>query len=460
MFELNKWLIENAKKYPDKLAIIYENDSLTYKNLQDKVHELSKKLPNIKRVGVYIDNSLDSAVLIHSLIERHIEIVMINTRLSAEEINNQLSDVNVDTIFSTIHSGVLDDVEAKVFDYNDLLNLKEVEYEKLDANDDDILSIMFTSGTTGRPKAVTQTYLNHYASHINAKNGLKYDSNSTWLMVNPIFHISGFSILMRAIISGCTLIIHNKFDTKHVLDVIEQKKVTHTSFVPVMLSRIMNDENIDKKDLSSLQAILMGGANTTPKLLKTAISLNLPVYNSFGMTETCSQIVIISHDDEKILSGTVGKVNDNIYVNENSELLVKGENVTNGYLNTEINIKDGFFNTRDIVAVEDGYLYILDRRDDLIISGGENIYPKEIEDIILKYTDLNACVVVKKDDEKWGQVPVLIVEEKVNNSTLEALFNKYLARFKHPKEVIIVDEIKYTPSGKISRKLNREVYID
>lgn len=460
MFKLNKWLIENAKKYPNKLAIIYEEDSLTYKNLQDKVHDLSKRLPSIKRVGVYIDNSLKSAVLIHSLIERHIEIVMINTRLSAEEINNQLNDVDVDTIFSTIHSGVLDEVEAKVFDYNALLNLKEIEYEIFDANDEDILSIMFTSGTTGRPKAVTQTYLNHYASHLNAKKGLKYDSNSTWLMVNPIFHISGFSILMRAIISGCTLIIHNKFDTKHVLDVIEQQKVTHTSFVPVMLSRIMSDENVRKKDLSSLQAILMGGANTTPKLLKCAIELDLPVYNSFGMTETCSQIVIISHDDEKILSGTVGKVNENIHINEEGELLVKGKNVTNGYLNAKINFEDEFFNTGDIAAVEDGYLYILDRRDDLIISGGENIYPKEIEDVVLKYTDLNACVVVKKDDEEWGQVPVLIVEENVSNSTLKSLFNKHLARFKHPKEVIIVNEIKYTPSGKISRKLNRETYID
>src|SRR5699024_9444532 len=119
-----------------------------------------------------------------------------------------------------------------------------------------------------------------------------------------------------------------------------------------------------------------------------------------------------------------------------------------------------FFNTGDIAAVQDGYLYILDRRDDLIKSGGENIYPKEIEHVVVKYTDLNACVVVKKDDEECGQVPVLIVEENERNSTFKSLFNKYLACFKHPTDVIIVYEIKYTPCGIISRKLSRETSID
>src|SRR5699024_12472882 len=112
---MKKWLIWNAKKYPNKLAIIYEEDSLTYKNLQDKVHDLSKRLPSIKRGGVYIDNSLKSAVLIHSLIERHIKIVMINTRLSAEKINNNLYDIDIDTIFYIITEGVVCEVHASVF---------------------------------------------------------------------------------------------------------------------------------------------------------------------------------------------------------------------------------------------------------------------------------------------------------------------------------------------------------
>ncbi|WP_040928520.1 AMP-binding enzyme, partial [Nosocomiicoccus massiliensis] len=113
----------------------------------------------------------------------------------------------------------------------------------------------------------------------------------------------------------------------------------------------------------------------------------------------------------------------------------------------------------DIAEVKDGYLYILDRRDDLIISGGENIYPKEIEDIVLQYTDLKTCVVVKKEDEEWGQVPVLLIEENIDERALINIFNTHLARYKHPKEIIVVKEIKYTPSGKISRKLNREAYI-
>lgn len=461
---MNFWLREAARKNSEKEAVIYKNQTLTYKELLRDVFILARKLPKINRVGVFLDNSLESVVLIHSLIERGIQIVIINTRLSEKEIKKQLEDVSVDTLITTIETDFFDDSKVKVIKYKDILSRVEKEYELADypSVNNTILSIMFTSGTTGRAKAVAQSFRNHYASHINATNGLQYDSYSKWLMINPIFHISGFSIVMRAVISQCTLIIHNKFREVDVLQDIEKYQVTHTSFVPLMLSRLMQHPLLKKTDTSSLKAVLMGGANTTPKLLEDALRVKLPVFNSFGMTETCSQIVMIPYTDPMILSSAVGRIHRGIKVTESGELLVRGDNVASNYLNAEMEKVGDYFNTGDIAKVEAGYLYILDRRQDLIISGGENIYPKEIEEAISKFIGHRECVVVKRKDREWGEVPVLLIEGTVDATILDSIklnLNSVLAKYKHPKAILFVEKILHTDSGKVSRRLNQEAYI-
>src|SRR5699024_5632860 len=149
------------------------------------------------------------------------------------------------------------------------------------------------------------------------------------------------------------------------------------------------------------------------KVLKEALDNRLPVYNALGMTETCSEIVTIPYHDDKILDGTVGKAlkHVNIKVDDNDELLVRADNVSPVDFNVEIAVEGGYFKTGDLAYIdEEGYLYILDRRKDLIISGGENIYPKEIEDRVHEVDGVESCVVVKVKDEKWGEKPVLLVQ--------------------------------------------------
>lgn len=454
-----KWLESAMLENPDKVAVKYKGKTLNYRQLYMKAHELSTHLEtlNQKRVGLLIDNSFDSVILIHGLMLHGVEMVLLNTRLTGHEIRSQLDDVVVDTVITTVQGEIPD---TKMIHFDELYDLPSATAMVNQPDADDILSIMFTSGTTGRSKAVPQTYGNHQASHNNCQNEMNYNEDSVWMMVNPIFHISGLSVMFRTVMSQSTLILVNKFDPESVWSIIENEEVSHTSMVPVMLKRLLKFEG-----KHFLEGILLGGASTTPKLLKTAIDKGLPVYNSFGMTETCSQIVQISSNDKNILSGTVGNINTTateIKLDESThELLIKGDSVVKEYLNADMDHTDGYFNTGDVASIDDdGYIYILDRRNDLIISGGENIYPKEIEDVVYMLEEVNRCVVIKKDDDEWGQVPVLLLEEPVDKSRLLNHLYEHLAKYKIPREIHYVDEIKLTSTGKISRTINRNMFLD
>lgn len=456
---MENWLKKAYEDVPEKTAVKYGEETITYKVLYEEALALAGKIKSLgeKRIGVYIYNSLESLKLIHALMQAQVEIVFINTRLTHREITVQLEDVDVSTIIAT-KPFEIDGFEVIGFEALD--QLESVDFETGPVEEDDTLSIMFTSGTTGRAKAVRQTYLNHYASAKGCKSRFGYDMDSVWLQINPIFHISGLSIVIRTVIVQCTNILVDKFDEEEIFILLKKNSVTHTSLVPIMLERLLAISN----DFGSqLKGILLGGAGVTKNVLKEALDNRLPVYNSFGMTETCSQIVSISYHDEKILDGTVGKAleNVNIKVDDNDELLVKADNVTPGYLNAPIEQKDGYFKTGDLAHIDgEGYLYILDRRKDLIISGGENIYPKEIEDRVHEVVGVERCVVVKVKSAKWGEAPLLLVqgEKDIEEDILNHL-NKTLARYKMPKDIRFVDDIIMTSTGKVSRQQNFEYYI-
>lgn len=454
------WLQKQAEELPEKQAIIFDNESVTFNELYTQSLSLAGKLASLKRdrVGLYADNTLHAAVLIHACIQAGLECVMINLRLTGDEIDKQLSDVDVDTVLTT---GDFKSDKYRVYEFGDIERLEPATINNYTVGED-ILSIMFTSGTTGRAKAVRQSYNNHYESALGCEKRFNYNENSVWMNVNPIYHISGFSILMRSVIRGCTMILNRKFEPETVWEKISQYDVTHTSMVPVMLERMMKYER-----MHNLEGILLGGAGVTMDILERALARGLPVYNSFGMTETCSQIVSIGPDDPDILQGTVGRPLDNISLkidhDNDGELLVKGPAVTEGYVNAELKKEDGFFRTGDIGYIdEDGYLYILDRRNDLIISGGENVYPKEIEDAVKLLEGVRQAVAVKRKDKEWGEVPVLLYETEEDSNMdageiTEHLENR-LARYKLPKEIYETDEVIMTSTGKVSRSENKEVY--
>lgn len=455
------WLELQAGEQPDKPAVIFNGESMTFGELHDKAKTGSEKLNTLKRerIGFFIDNTPQAVILIHAAMISGIEIVMINRRLTSVEIDRQLHDVHVDTIVSTTPFSMNN---YRVVHYDELFHMENTRNVNISASGDQTLSIMFTSGTTGRAKAVRQSYDNHYESALGCESRFNYGTDSVWMNVNPIYHISGFSILMRSVIRGCTMVLIEKFDPLNVWRELETHNVTHVSMVPVMLERMMKQEGTH-----NLEGILLGGAGVTMDILNRALEKGLPVYNSFGMTETCSQIVSISPGDPKILKGTVGRPLNNISIRideeNDGELLVKGPAITNGYVNADLQLDDGYFRTGDMGYTDDeGYLYILDRRNDLIISGGENIYPKEIEDAAASHESVKKAVVIKRKDQKWGETPVLLVELeeffKLDEKSIMAMLEKRLAKYKMPKEIHETKEVVMTSTGKVSRLKNQEIF--
>lgn len=450
-----------ADMRPEKTAVAFNGNMLSFRDLYGQALSVSKKLNALgrARIGFFIDNTVESVILIHAAMLAKIEIVMINRRLTAVEIDRQMTDVGVDTIVATKKLSV---DGYRVVGYGELIGLEGVPGNEGSTAGAETLSIMFTSGTTGRAKAVRQSYENHYESAIGCEQRFSYGPESVWMNVNPIYHISGFSILMRSVIRGCTMILIEKFEPLNVWRELEEHEVTHVSMVPVMLGRMMEHEG-----RHNLEGILLGGAGVTMDILNRALEKGFPVYNSFGMTETCSQIVSIAPEDPKILKGTVGRPLDNISIKideENEdELLVKGPAVTTGYVNAELSLDGGYFRTGDIGHIDDdGYLYILDRRSDLIISGGENIYPKEIEDAASAHASVRKSVVIKQKDPEWGEVPVLLVELEegsgLDRRAVMTVLEQRLARYKLPKEIHETKEVIMTSTGKVSRVKNREAF--
>lgn len=459
---LDFWLKTQANLNPDKIAITDEERQVSFNELYEQSYELAQYLTqlNVSRIGLYISNTIESVILINACWIANLEIAMINTRLSIQEIKNQMSSVNIEYIITTIPLEIetfttysLDEIKSKFTQGNVIENF----------NLNHIASIMFTSGTTGPQKAVPQTFSNHLASAIGCKESLGYQQSSKWLSVLPIYHISGLSVILRSIIEGFTVRIVEKFNTVLMLDIIKKEAPTHVSLVPQTLKWLMN---AGLNQPFSIEKILLGGAKLSQNLIDAALNYRLPIYNSFGMTETCSQFLTASPEMLKERYDTVGKPSHNVSVhihrpNEegHGELWLKGDNVMNGYLYPEnVNedaFEDGYFKTGDIAEIdEDGCVMIYDRRKDLIISGGENIYPYQIETIAKQFEHVSDAVCIGQSDETWGQIPILfyVSDANIDEAQFQSFLEENLAKFKVPKQLYRVTELPYTSTGKLQRQ--------
>lgn len=456
------WLKQQAENKGDKIFIDDGETQLTFKKCYDLAVKVANNLTelNRNRIGLYINNSIDSIILINASWIAGIELAMINTRLTKQEILNQMASIDVDLIITTITLGidniiVLDGHQFITKNNNDENIVTPFELNR-------IASIMFTSGTTGPQKAVPQTFANHFASAQGCKQSLGFDDNTVWLSVLPIYHISGLSVILRALIQGFTVRLEQKFVTQRMLEIIRDERPTHLSLVPQTLQWLLDEGLVQPYNL---EKILLGGAKLSRQLIDKALQCSLPIYNSFGMTETCSQFLTASPEMLAERYDTVGKPSANVQVkieqtdsNGHGELLIKGENVMNGYLyptNLKDITSDGFFNTGDIAEIDNhGYVMVYDRRKDLIISGGENIYPFEIESKAKYYDGIRDAMCIGIEDSTWGQVPYLyyIADKDIDHKMLASYLLNNLAKYKVPQDFKRVDSLPYTSTGKLQRR--------
>lgn len=456
-----EWLRYGKQYYPNRICM----NNYTYQDIYSAVVNVATRLQTLSdiRIAIVSDNSVTMAVYLLAAMLVRKEVLLLNVHLTAGEIENQLCQLHITTV---LHSAkrcgqVPKSVTSMEFEsMESMLHNEEKDIFDWIVNDNDIAAIMNTSATTGQFKSVPLRW-SQIKAHVQASQEvLGRSEQDNWLMVLPLFHVSGLSILMRSLYNGTAMTIMESYHEEQVLQCIHDGRINMMSLVPTIL------KNLEPRIIHhQLRVILLGGEFIPRPLVDACVEKQLPIYKTYGMTETFSQSVTMPvllnlnklDSVGKPLPGmTVHIVNPD--VDGVGEIHLNGPMVMRGYINREP--IHGDFNTDDMGYVdEDGFLYILNRRTDLIISGGENIYPKEIEDTVYAMQGVKECAVIPVADTKWGQVPALFVafdDIDALGTDLEMIVRDYisskLAKYKVPKYITIMDALPRNGTGKIMRK--------
>ena len=467
--ETQNWLLKQAATQPNQIAIDDGNERLSFAELKKQVEVLVGKIDHLNpgsRVGILATNTLMSYKLSLAIMCSGRTIVWLNWRLAGEELERQIKDSGLQLCLvenSLWRSGMTDPFKS----YSAFLITSADPGELIPVFKSNwVASIMYTSGTTGRPKGVLQTFGNHFYSAVSSALNLGLSSADKWLCVAPIFHISGFSIIMRGLIYGITVRLVEKFRAEELERILANETVTIMSVVPFMLKKLIQQQNKTNTHYNSaFRCMLLGGGTIDRETLEACLQRSIPVVQCYGMTETCSQIVALRSADALLKLGSVGQplFSTQLKLSKDGEILLKTPALTPGYLNLPDKLPskmiDGWYRTGDIGHLDkEGYLYIDGRADEMLISGGENIFPQEVEQIYQRYPQINEVAVVGQNDSVWGQVPVAFVvsDRRLSPTKLINYGYEHLARYKVPQHYIFVSELPKNASGKIRRFMLRE----
>ncbi len=383
---------------------------------------------------------------------------------------------------------------------------------KINIRKNDVAIFLYTGGTTGKPKAVQLTHnsiintVGYFISTLfdnvtqqfkepeieNTTDSKKIiskfgDLEAVKLLSSlPIFHIAATGSILLAIMYSATIVILKKFSVKKFLSAIEREKVTIATVVPTILHRIVNHPDKDKYDISSLRQIGYGAAPISPKTLRKSLEFfkNVDFIQIFGQTESTGVITGLSPLDHKlalknpellksagrIIKGIEVKIvddnNNELPEGEIGEICIRGNNVMKGYWEkdglTEKTVVDGWLYSGDLGKFVDGYLYIVGRKKDMVITGGENVYPKEVENVIIRYPKVNEVAVIGLPDEDYGEIVVACIVPKEGQDLTEQeiieFTGQHLAGFKKPKRVFFTKNLPKSAQGKILKRVLREKY--
>jgi len=440
--KLDNWLAQRSQSCPDRIALVGQGTQMTYAELEEAAEHAARRLVayGVRRgaiVAVTLSGTRDSIVLIHALMKTGAVLLPLSPKLTTAERAGALkeSKVSID----------LDDASR--------LTQTEADMPLLGEHDmGDLHCRILTSGSTGQAHSVGLTYGNHLFSAMGSAFNIGVDPDDRWLCALPVSHISGLSIVMRSVIYGTAMVLQDKFETDGVKRAIEDEGVTVISMVSTMLLRLL-EEGVD---LSAPRAILVGGGPVPQGALEEALSRGASVIQTYGLTETCSQVTTLEVKEARRKVGSVGRplLTSHLRI-QDGEILVQGPTVSAEALDG-----DGWLHTGDVGRIDDdGFLFVEGRTDDMIISGGENVSPGEIEDILVRHPEILEAAVVGRPDPEWQQavtaVVVLSKGSDLRHDDIRTYCSGELASYKVPKRVEIVDELPRTPSGKLQRSALR-----
>lgn len=473
------WLLQRAYLTPNRVGLVFKEEKWTFAEMADQIRNVAIRLHirEGERVAVLLKNNPNAVWVIHALQQYGAETVFLNNRLTISELLFQVKDSeSTKLIFDDDFNFIAADIKNNVENIEALCvqslsgNAGTVFQGKAEFMLNKVCSIMYTSGTTGNPKGVLQTYGNHWWSATGSALNLGLHAHDAWLCAVPLFHISGMSILMRSVIYGIPVYLQESFSEHEANRLLQSGQITIMSVVSAMLNRMLRKIGNEGYH-ENFRCMLLGGGAAQRQQLELCMEREIPVFQTYGMTETSSQIVTLSPDDSLRKLGSAGKPlfpaqiqivkqnNEKAAPNEAGEIIVKGPNVTKGYLNrqaaNEEAFTNGWFHTGDLGFLDqEGFLFILDRRSDLIISGGENVYPAEIEDVLMRMPGVTEAGVTGVEDLVWGKVPYafIVSESKMAEEDILTFCRQKLAGYKLPKRVFQVEALPRNGANKLLRR--------
>jgi O-succinylbenzoic acid--CoA ligase len=449
------WLRQRAQVTPARLALIVSPARWTFEELDTRVDAAAAALRELgvtpgRRVGLKGTNSAGFVVAVFALMRLGAVSVPLNIRLSQPELDWQTTDAELQL--------VLDDAAL-----DDLLGASPSGPILRDFALAEPHSVIYTSGTTGRPKGAILTYGNHWWSAVASALNLGIAADDRWLACLPLFHVGGLSILLRGVACGMTVVVHPRFDAAAVNAALAEERVTIVSVVATTLDRMLTARGAEPFP-KHLRCVLLGGGPAPLPLLERALAARAPVVQTYGLTETASQVVTLAPEDAIRKLGSAGKplLGTRLRLADDGEICLAGPTVSPGYLHHPA--RRGWLRTGDLGRLdEDGFLYVLDRRADLVISGGENVYPAEVEAVLAEHPDVGEAGVFGVADPEWGQVVHAAVSPRpgavIDEAGLLTFCRARLAAYKVPRRIEVRPELPRTAAGKLLRRTLRDAAI-
>lgn len=499
------WLVKRSKLSPDKTALVdlATDRKITYKMFNKRASAfanfLIEKL-NLNagdRIAILAYNSSDYIEVLYGCAKAGVILVCLNWRLSSNELKFILQDSNpkallYDTDFSNKVTELkdLEFLESYIcfskntfsdsYYYEEIIKSYSSKIITMPPRKyEEIWHLLYTSGTTGNPKGVIQTFGMVFYNAINISLGSDLTSNDVTLNLLPFFHTGGLNLYTNPTIHiGGTALIMRTFDPSKTLKVLSES-ATLIFAVPAIYRLLSQHPDFDRTNFSTMREWESGGEKMPVPLLKLYEKKGIVIKQGFGMTETGPTVFLIDKENALKKAGSVGRPmlhvevrcvdenNNDLPPGHRGEMLIKGPGVTPGYWNqpdkTRESIdEDGWLHSGDVIEVdEDGYYYIVDRIKDMYISGGENVYPAEIENILYKIPQISEAAIIGVPDDKWGEAGRAFLSFKPNEKVSEDVIRKYLkeniADYKIPKSYRFLDNLPRNAAGKILKNELRKL---
>ena len=498
------WLTKRKRLTPDKEALVDDHRRITYGELNSRVNRLSRGLQALSlkhgdRCAILAYNCMEYVELIFASAKLGIILVPLNWRLSPVELAYNLTDSGAETLFfdnefaETVTSLmgkspikrqiVLGGKAAPGVESYDALQTSETDHEPEADRTVDLDTphiIMYTAGTTGRPKGAV---LGQGASFYNALN-LQADMNFTPkdrnLSVLPMFHIGGIGLFtLPMLYTGGTVVIQRAFDPAITLKLLETEHITLFFGVAAIFLFLIQHPDFKPEVFLNTRVVMSGGAPLPVSLVKRYHEAGIVLQQGFGMSEAAPSISTLSKDLALKKAGSIGRAlfhveadivdthMNPVPLGEVGELIIRGPNLMQGYWSrpeaTAEVFAGGWFHTGDLARMDsDGDLYIVDRKKDMFISGGENIYPAEVENAIFELPQVAETAVIGLKDERWGEIGCAVVSlkpaETLSEQEIINFLKERLARYKVPKSVVFLDQLPRNAAGKVPKNKLREQY--